>query len=312
MTTLKRITLTLFIVILSITSSLILLRYQPWRYLKILRQDEVLLHKDPFTSPGLFIVEAPDLDLTLHVEYLSNDLPFLYTNLPKDLPKEVTLYLEQRNDLIRDISMNDKIMTTHKEIIHVFPFQHQDQKGFILVTKISHYDCLVSLYDTSFNFVTSKEINKIWKTVISANFTDRFWFSYVYAGATGGCHYFSSVFYRNDQFVTSSVSIGCSYDFEVDPYNTMKIINVSSNPELKTHILRPYDLEETTCYNNPLFSSFTEKIMTVYFNMLILVLLLSIPFFLLLSLILISSYIILRIKKYHLISKLSPNEGVNP
>jgi hypothetical protein len=61
---------TLFLLLLSIasTSILALSIHQPWRFLKILKRDELLLPKDPFSMPDLYIIEAANLDLDKYAQ----------------------------------------------------------------------------------------------------------------------------------------------------------------------------------------------------------------------------------------------------
>jgi hypothetical protein len=150
---------TLFLLLLSIISVSILALsiHQPWRFLKILKRDELLLPKDPFSMPDLYIIEAANLELDKYAQRWGTNLPPLYVNLPKSLPKEVLDYLEKRNSYIR--KMYDLNLMPEETLLYtqVLPFIYQNQEGIVyLMVDRQTKSGQLALYDSSFNLIVSE------------------------------------------------------------------------------------------------------------------------------------------------------------
>lgn len=282
--TLKNITLYFLLFSVCSVSIIFLTLHQPWRYLKIPHPSDIILPKNPSKSPWIFVIEAPKLNLKDYQQELDPNLPSLYVNLPEDIPQELSSYLEKRNAYIREFQQRSIKAEKDESFVEILPFQYQDKEGFILATRGTIHK--LQLYDQSFKLITQDTASFLSGFVISVNFPDRIWYKYSQGGATGGCLYYDVFRYTDNHLSSNPVCIGCSYDFETDPYNTMKIINAQTNPELKTHIMRPYDLAEFTAYNNHIIPYFIEQVIAYTLMVLFFVAFFSIPLLMQFSLIL--------------------------
>jgi hypothetical protein len=225
--------------------------FQPWRYLKIPHPTDLVLKKDPFKAPKLFIIEAPKLKLDNFKEEIHPNLPPLYVNLPSDLPKEVTDYIEKRNSFIRqlkekhftpnpgersDIPYKEPISTQDK-IIEVLPFQNPSQEGFIATKKGQNTNEFV-LFDFSLNRVEQTILGPKFRYIVSANHTDRCW---IYCGSTGatGIHlFYEQISLSDGKYASKTYGVGF-YDNFLLPLKTMKIIHTNTSPEIAVHIESP-------------------------------------------------------------------------
>jgi hypothetical protein len=289
--TLKKITLYFLLFSIGSVSIIFLTLHQPWRYLKIADPNDIILPKNPSKSPWIFIIEAPKLNLKDYKQELDPNLPPLYVKLPENLPQEVINYLEKRNSYIREFQQRGIKAEKDESILEILPFQYQDKEGFVLATFVlatsgTMHNAKLHLYDQSFKQIISDTTSALRGFVLSVNFPDRIWYKYSQGGATGGCLYFDTFRYTDNQPSSNPKCIGCSYDFETDPYNTMKIINAHTNPELKTHIMRPYDLAEFTAYGNHIIPDFVEKVVAHYLAVMFFIAFFSIPLVIQFSLIL--------------------------
>ncbi len=301
----KKATLFFLALLIGSASCIWVILYQPWRYIRVAHSDDIILPKDPFSFTGLFIIEAPELELKNHKEELHPKLPPLYVHLPADLPTEVTQYLENRNTYIRQLYDKhyspgsiegadfhpEEITSSQPGIFEIIPFLYDGQDCFFALTRNE-----VTLYDTSLNKIQLIDGKRFGLPIIvSAQFLDRFWSYFSQSGATGGCFYYRAVIYQNE-INTHSVLMGCHYDFELDPFNTMKITKASSDPEMKTHILRPYDILVESAHQNPLprpLELLARLLLWIFFILIIV----SLPLFLISLLVLIVQWIILLFKR---------------
>jgi|GEM_PF-831564 len=295
--------ITLFLLLLSIISVSILALsiHQPWRFLKILKRDELLLPKDPFSMPDLYIIEAANLDLDKYAQRWGTNLPPLYVNLPKSLPKEVLDYLEKRNSYIR--KMYDLNLMPEETLLYtqVLPFIYQDQEGIVYLAVERHTNrSYLSLYDSSFNLIVSEASGAFASVIVSAKHQDRFWYRFDMNAATGGYFYYIRSNYEVDSMNYTKEYIGGTYDdmlwfavgfwvFELEPFNRMKITNVSTNPEMKIHFQKP---ENPTSFDNNSIPS----VNTVVYTLIFVIAILSTLLFILFSLILLIVWL-LRTRK---------------
>jgi hypothetical protein len=235
----RNITLYLLLFCLGTASILALAFYEPWRYLTFARSSDLILPKDPLSYPRLMIIESPHIDVAKHQEPIHPDLPPLYTDLPSDLPKEVTDYIEKRNSYIRQLG--DKYTTSsgknsyNMTINELLPYEYNGKEGFFAYVT-SDMRSRLSLFDSSVI-----EVKKIFKgipssnNIASARFLDRFWPYDVSSGASSLWCSCAEVIYQNELSL-NSIRVGYQYDdFDIDPFSTMKIINKSTDPKIKTH-----------------------------------------------------------------------------
>jgi hypothetical protein len=268
--------ITLFLLLLSIisTSTLALSIHQPLRFLKIPRRDELLLPKDPFSMPDLYIIEAANLDLDKYAQRWGTNLPPLYVNLPKSLPKEVLDYLEKRNNYIRKIY--DLNLMPEETLLYtqVLPFLYHNQEGIAYLAVERHTkSSYITLYDSSFNLIVSEARGAFASVIVSAKHQDRFWYRFDMNAATGGYFYYIHSSYKMDSMNYAMEYIGGTYDdmlrfsvgfwvFELEPFNRMKITNVSTNPEMKIHFQKPVN---PTSFDYNSTSSALSKIYSLIF-----------------------------------------------
>jgi hypothetical protein len=245
LSTWRNITLYLLLFCLGTASILALAFYEPWRYLTFARSSDLILPKDPSNFPRLMIIESPHIDVAKHQESIHPDLPPLYINLPSDLPKEVTDYVEKRNSYIRQLSDNyansPKESTNTMIIEELLPYEYNGKQGFFAFISEDKRTRL-SLFDTSLKEMA--EIDQGSKGVsnfVSSKFQDRVW-SFHRSFRMG--HSLTTVFFeeliiQNDPIINSFLK-GSQYGaLEVDPYSIMKITHKNTNPRIKTHIPYP-------------------------------------------------------------------------
>jgi hypothetical protein len=238
----RNITLYLLLFCLGTASILALAFYEPWRYLTITRSSDLILPKDPSNFPSLMIIESPHIDAAKHQESIHPDLPPLYTDLPSDLPKEVTDYVEKRNSYIRQLS--DKYMNSPNEspntmiIEELLPYEHKGKEGFFAFISEDKNNRL-SLFDASLNETSIiLELIFIRYNVVSAKFQDRMWGFNTYGTSAFGISC-NEVIYKNELTI-NHIDIGAKYDyFDFPPFNFMKIIHKDTNPTIKIHIPTP-------------------------------------------------------------------------
>ncbi len=231
----RKITVFLLIFLVCFASYLALAYHEPWRFITTNHPNDLILPKEPQDFPRHLIIEAPELELKNHEEKLHPELPFLYVQLPTDLPKEVIAYLELRNTYIHQLYdryySSEAIPTDQPIRGEIIPFIYDGQDCFFALKWNE-----MTLYDTSFNKIhVIKEEQFSSPIIVSAKFLDRFWTRYYLGGAVLGSIYFLEVTYQNE-INTQSMHHGDYGDFDIDPYNTMKIINIDTNPEMKVHI----------------------------------------------------------------------------
>jgi hypothetical protein len=238
----RNITLYLLLFCLGTASILALAFYEPWRYLSIARSSDLILPKDPSNFPRLMIIESPHIDVAKHQEPIHPDLPPLYTNLPSDLPKEVTDYVEKRNSYIRKLS--DKYTNSPKEstntmiIEELLPYEYNGKQSFFAFIMEDKKPRL-SLFDVSLNeisIILEQIFNRY--NVVSAKFQDRMWGFNTYGTSALGISC-NEVIYKNELTI-NHIDIGAKYDyFDIPPFNFMKIIHKDTNPRIKIHIPAP-------------------------------------------------------------------------
>jgi len=242
LSTWKNITLYLLLFSLGTASILTIISYEPWRYLTITRSSDLILPKDPSDFPRLMIIESPHIDVAKHQIPIHPALPPLYINLPIDLPKEVIDYIEKRNNYIRQLG--DKYTTSsgknpyHMTINELLPYEYNGKEGFFayvtsdMRSRLSLFDSSVFELKRIFNNVPSSS------NIASARFLDRFWPYDVSCGASSLWCSCGEVIYQNE-LTLHSIRVGYQFDdFDIDPFSTMKIINKSTDPKIKTHLKR--------------------------------------------------------------------------
>ncbi len=253
----KRATLILLVVLVGSIGCIWAMLYQPWRYVRVAHQDELVLPRDSVfprqsdLKKDIMFIEAPDLDLKAFEKEIHAELPPLYKNFPADLPKEIMEYLELRNIFIHQLHQayyyQEHDLSPHPRIHQILPFVYDDQLCFFALKELE-----LILYDTELNKLHEiKNRNFLGYIFVSSKFMDRFWVPNISSAATGVCKYIRAVMYLGE-LKTDSILLGCHYDFELHPYDTMKISRVSSDPVMKTHISRPYDILKFSSHNNPL------------------------------------------------------------
>lgn len=241
--------------------------------------------------PDLYIIEAANLDLDKYAQRWGTNLPPLYVNLPKSLPKEVLDYLEKRNSYIR--KMYDLNLMPEETLLYtqVLPFIYQNQEGIVYLAVERHTNrSYLSLYDSSFNLIVSEASGAFASVIVSAKHQDRFWYRFDMNAATGGYFYYIRSNYEVDSMNYTKEYIGGTYDdmlwfmvgfwvFELEPFNRMKITNVSTNPEMKIHFQKP--VNPTSFDKNSI-----PSVNTVVYTLIFVIALLSTLLFILFSFIL--------------------------
>ncbi|HOI24783.1 MAG TPA: hypothetical protein PK581_04240 [Caldisericia bacterium] len=267
--------ITCLLMILFVLSVLMVqfISYQPLRYLKKAHADEIVLPKNPFKAPKLFIIEAPTLKLENYEKVLHPDLPPLYINLPTNTSKEVLEFLEKRNSYIHQLNDNNSIShfsskspgdNTFK-ITEVIPIQHDGQDGFIGTSDKAINNGSTIYFDSELNYFEI-ENGKTFRTIISVKFPDRSWFLSANIGGSGASFFYKKITYGGS-FNTTYLYVSQDENFSIDPFKTMKIIHPNTNPEMVVHIESPKEL-------NPFMN--VVSIVFLYTGVLSLLLLLSI------------------------------------
>ncbi|MDD4757232.1 MAG: hypothetical protein PHG29_14235, partial [Prolixibacteraceae bacterium] len=188
--------------------------------------------------------EEPSLDLRPYSTKKYSILPPFYVT-SKGISSEIQQYLEKRNEYLQKFA--DKYLYINEEneealhppfdqcrdIDEILPFTYKNIDTTFVVSEE------MAMVNPDMEVLEINPGNRFQMGVIaSVQYTDRFWNLYARAGATGGYVYFDVV---NQDYFTDKTTyfLGGNYDYDLDPFSIMKIVNVDSYPTMNFFFKSP-------------------------------------------------------------------------
>lgn len=221
---------------------LLLFQFGPKQSLKPFRTNELELFQGNISQDLLFI-DMPTLDLK---PYQVNQYPFLpplYLGLPSDIPYNVQVFLEKRNQYIHQFAKSFLSQANYSESPFISPFEKIQQIREILPCQYNQREALAVLSDNLILLDQSLELlsyphemqgsysYNYHGHIISTQFPDRFWKQYSVGGSGGIKAYLQQIQLSPKIQFTPELLIGDNTSENI-PFKQIKAIHIYKDPQL--------------------------------------------------------------------------------